>query len=515
MPFCTTRINIQLFIILTLSCLAEISFSQTEIRWQRTFGTQFDDQALLLFNDSINNMYVVSMETHADFAGNIKPYMSVIKLDQEGNQIWRSYHDVAFNTFNAPYTPEISGYAFTEEWDQVYVNLIITIGVQKLLYKIQDSDGQYAFFEYIPTTFLNVEKDNERIQAWQQCSAQISCYGPDSLVVERYDPSPDSIFFDPIEWRFELKQNIRTNPIQGHYDFDLQAVKLLDNKHTLILAQIQQWSFQFCTDCNDAFIDAYNHIFKLDPEGNLITHRNIKTSKAIVSNMRLISATDDQYLVAINDINQARTKVITTLYWLNSNLNTIKQLSLDNAYPIIREAANGDIIAMRHIFDPNDPNIYGFADIYWTRMNSDGEKLEVKYWGGSDFDLPRALLLFEDGSMVFLAETASNDHDVEVSFGSRDAWLVKISQNTTSTDHTYRPSDLIVYPNPASQNISVEVEQDLMLRIYNTTGQIVKHQHIPAGTTQIPVDFLMPGIYVLQAINNSGGLVHQTRIMKI
>lgn len=493
---------------LTLSLQA-----QTEIQWQRTFGTQYDDQAALLFSDSLQNLYVVDMETHADFAGNIKPYMSVIKMDKNGNEVWRTFHDVAFNTFNPPYTPTILGHAFTNEWDEKLLNIIIQVGLERVLYKILDVSGDYYFYETIPTTFVNVENNNERIQAWQQCSVTQACYGPDSLVVERYDPSPDSILFDPIEWRFALKQNIRTAPIQGHYDFELQGLKLLADQSTIILAQIQRWDFRFCTDCNDAFVDAYNHIFKLDENGQIITHKNIKTTRAVVSYMRLISTTDDGMLIAINDINQAGTKVLTTLYWLDNNLNTIRQRTLDDAYPIIREDINGDIIAMKHIFDENDPNIKGFADVYWTRLNSDGEQLEARYWGGSDYDIPRGLVIQPDGSMVFMAETGSNDHDVETHFGNRDVWIVSISENTTGVKPVQPSHELSFYPNPTSSDINITLNEDATLRIFDANGKFMYSGTGKTGSNTLQLNQLPSGIYLVQAIEDSGIMV-QTKVVK-
>ena len=54
-----------------------------------------------------------------------------------------------------------------------------------------------------------------------------------------------------------MKQSFRTAPITGHYDFDIQDIRFDQDGYAYLLVQIERWDFQFCTDCADAFVDAW------------------------------------------------------------------------------------------------------------------------------------------------------------------------------------------------------------------------------------------------------------------
>lgn len=154
------------------------------------------------------------------------------------------------------------------------------------------------------------------------------------MIVQKINPFP-IIGFDPIAWTFELKQNIRTTPIQGHYDFNNQDITTDSAGNVYLLTQIERWDFQFCTDCGDAFIDAHCYIFKFDTSGQLIKKVKLKTAKAVVSNMRFVANHDGKILVRIDDINSAVTAVISSLYFLNEDLTVTHQFSLDRQYNFI------------------------------------------------------------------------------------------------------------------------------------------------------------------------------------
>src|SRR5689334_4394802 len=74
--------------------------AQSYIDWQKSIGTPGDDVALKMFNDQSGNLVILGSEAHADFAGNVKNYMLITKLDAAGNELYKKYHDVAFETFN-------------------------------------------------------------------------------------------------------------------------------------------------------------------------------------------------------------------------------------------------------------------------------------------------------------------------------------------------------------------------------------------------------------------------------
>ena len=215
--------------------------AQQDIAWQKSVGTPFGDSAIKLFQDQSGNLVMLGLESHEDFTGTFRQYLVMVKMDQQGNEIWKKYHDVAFETFNPPVDYYIGDHFFTEEFGEHLVNLVLGINNRTLLYKFIESTGDFFYAEEIQTPVIDLKPNNDKVYALTQCSHQLACYGPDSLIVQKFDPTPDSILFNPIRWTFELKQNIRTAPIQGHYDFDLEEIREDSAGNVYLLVQIVQF----------------------------------------------------------------------------------------------------------------------------------------------------------------------------------------------------------------------------------------------------------------------------------
>lgn len=511
--------NLRLPLLATLIFLAfsitTTALAQTKIEWQKSIGTPFTDNALYVFPDEKENIIVIGKETHADFAGNIREYMMVAKFNVSGQEIWKTYHDVAFNTFNAPTDYGIGEHFYTEEFGDTLLNLIVTIQGRVLQYKILDHSGQYYFYEETLSEIIDVNRINEKVYAKVLCSTQQSCYGPDSLVVQRFDPSPDSVIFDPVIWTFEMKQNFRTAPIQGHYDFDIQAIREDAQGNTYLLVQIEKWEFQFCTDCADAFVDAWCEVFKFDAAGQFIDHLNIKTTKAVVSSMNFIQVDDESITVQINDINAAGTKLLTTICRLSPDLTIQEKVDMNDVYYLIREDAEGNLVTVRNIFDAEDPEIKGLSDVLVTKFDRDGNLLEQTYFGGSSWDFPRALTVTDDGAVYFLADSESTDFDVTENFGGQDMWLVKLTEDgATSVGDQIVVESLSIFPNPAGDIVHLMTDEPLHIAIYDMHGRQVYQSAKGQLISQVDISSLPQGCYLLKGVNE-GQQVYTTRVIKL
>lgn len=498
-----------------LFSLPVLTWGQMDIAWQKTFGTPFGDIALKVFPDESGNMMVIGQETHADFAGNIRPYLMLAKIDHAGNEIWKTYHDVAFNTFNPPVDYTVGRHFYTEEFGDTLLNLVISIQERVIQYKVNTRNGDYYFYEEISSNIIDITRANEKVYANVLCSIQQSCYGPDSLVVQLWDPTPDSIIFNPIIWTFGLKQNFRTAPIQGHYDFDIQDIRMDGEGNTYLLVQIERWNFQFCTDCPDAFADAWNEVFKFDSEGNLLTHVNLRTTTAVVSNMSFVRMMPGMITLQISDINASGTKVITSIYRLDENLEILQAFDLDEAYTLIIEDAELNLFTSRNVFDKNDPQIKGLSDVLVSGFDADGELLWDEYFGGTNWDFPRALTFGEDGSLYFLANSESSDFDVHENFGGQDIWLVKLTEEgATSVEDIIMAGSLNVYPNPFLNSIHVVTEEPLNIGLYDMHGRIMQQTFISTSANVIDGSLLPQGCYVLKGLN-ANNEVFTTRVVKL
>lgn len=448
---------------------------------------------------------MIGSEPHQDFTGNFRDYLTVVKLDPDGNQVWKTYHDVAFETFNPPYDYAIGGHFFTEEFGEKLLDLVVSINNETLLLKLLENTGAYYTYEQISSPLIDVKPNNDKVYAVTQCSLSAACYGPDSLTVQKFDPTPDSIIFNPIKWTYGVKQNIRTAPIQGHYDFDGQDIREDSLGNVYLLVQIERWDFQFCTDCGDAFIDAWCEVFKLSPQGQLLKHQRIVTSRAVVSSMSFVSFNEDEMIIRVDDINTSNTAIITSVYHVDSELKVTKTVKLDRQYLYIAADATGNLFTSTNIYDQNDPNIHGESDVLISKFNAEGLLQWKSYLGGSAFEWPRGLVLTNDHDLVFLANTQSTDFDVEHNNGGQDMWVVRLRENTTSTDPVSVAGKLDVYPNPVSDDLHLFNLHDISrLEVYDLYGRLLKTIEVNRDHVHVDVSDLPSGSYVVRGQSIEG-----------
>lgn len=76
-------------------------------------------------------------------------------------------------------------------------------------------------------------------------------------------------------------------------------------------------------------------------------------------------------------------------------------------------------------------------------------------------------------------------------------------------------SNIKVYPNPTTGNLTIDVPFDKQFNTYkvhllNATGQVVLQQNGAAGKSQLSTAHLLPGIYWLRLTGTGGGIYHQT-----
>ena len=495
--------------------LSEMSYSQTHIAWQKSIGTEYADKAISVFQDLHGNTIVVGKEPHLDFTGNLRDYMMLTKLDHEGHQLWKTYHDVALETFSLPVDYSVGTHFYAEDFGDTLLTLIISISGRTLQYRVLDQSGDYYFYEDLPAPVVDINPKNEKAYAITLCSHELSCYGPDSLIVQSFDPTPDSFIFNPILWTFEMKQNLRTTPIQGHYDFNVQDIRLDTDGGVFLLVQIERWDFQFCTDCGDVFIDAWCEIFKFDKHGVLLKNSNLKTSKAVVSSMRFIQMYDDNMLIQINDINAAGTKVLTSVYRVSKELATEKKYDLDLLYPYVQADKDLNIFTVRNVFDDNDPNVKGLSDIIVSSYTRDGMLRWKQYFGGSNWEFPQGLALSDDGGIFFLANSESTDFDVAENFGSQDIWLVKLLEGgSTGIENPNVQGSLSIYPNPCSDHLSILTADRLNIGLYDMHGRRLIKQQIDATDDILDLKGLPAGTYVIKGVDEKQN-VFTSRVVKM
>ena len=82
-----------------------------------------------------------------------------------------------------------------------------------------------------------------------------------------------------------------------------------------------------------------------------------------------------------------------------------------------------------------------------------------------------------------------------------------IVENCESSIDVVEKNQILVYPNPAKENITLRADEDIF--IYNNLGQIVKQINNPKGETTISISDLPRGIYYLKTGNKTQKLIKE------
>jgi len=274
--------------------------------------------------------------------------------------------------------------------------------------------------------------------------------------------------------------------------------------------QIERWDFQFCTDCNDAFVDAWCEVFKFSPQGVLLKHQRIVTSRAVVSAMRFVSFDEGEMIIRIDDINASNTAIITSVYHVDSDLNITKTVKLDRQYLYVAAGEEGELLTSTNIYDPANPDIHGESDVLISKFNGNGVLQWKSYYGGSSFEWPHGLALTGD-DLVFLASTGSTDFDVENNNGGQDMWVVRLTENTTAADPVFNPRSLDIYPNPVSDELHIfNLTGKTEIELIDLQGRILKTMQADQDKININVTDLPSGSYVVRARSDK-----QVKIAKV
>ncbi|MCW9037231.1 hypothetical protein [Altibacter sp.] len=122
---------------------------------------------------------------------------------------------------------------------------------------------------------------------------------------------------------------------------------------------------------------------------------------------------------------------------LDANGNTIWRryfggTNNDRSYGAVQTADGGFLMTGSSESDDFDiTDSKGSYDFWAVRLNSAGDKLWTKSFGGSEIDIGYAMSHSNDGNYIMVGDTRSSDGDVTNPLGNADAWAVKFNDAGT------------------------------------------------------------------------------------
>jgi hypothetical protein len=147
----------------------------------------------------------------------------------------------------------------------------------------------------------------------------------------------------------------------------------------------------------------------------------------------------------------------------------------------------------------------GGEDIWVVYLDSSGELMWQKTFGGTQSEVAGGITQTHDGSLVFCGFTRSNDGDVSGNHGQEDFWVVKLSAESSANKEA-GTQPLGVQPNPAGDRVRISAgweEAMLQVVISDGLGRVALHRSIQ-NNDYIDLSTLPDGLYFLQAVGNSG-----------
>lgn len=160
-----------------------------------------------------------------------------------------------------------------------------------------------------------------------------------------------------------------------------------------------------------------------------------------------------------------------------------------NGNSIVQTADDGYILAGSFgIYYGAPPNI----SYKIIKLNVNGETEWIESYGGSERDIPKKILITEDGGYIMVGQSESEDGDLPGNYGGYDAWILKLFPEQASVVD-YNSVDVIAYPNPAKNRIWL-TQPGVDLTFWDLTGKLVLKAE---SGDSFDVSKLTDGIYLL------------------
>ncbi len=154
---------------------------------------------------------------------------------------------------------------------------------------------------------------------------------------------------------------------------------------------------------------------------------------------------------------------------------------------------------------------HGGQDIWVVKFDGNGNLKNQKCLGGSGFDYARAAALGANDDIIVGGTSNSSDGDVSNHIGGNDTWIVRLSVPLGLTPETPNASgfEMTITPNPANDflMVSTNLSGAKQVRIFSETGALVQTIDMNELKTTLQIGQLPAGIYVASMYAENGQVV--------
>jgi hypothetical protein len=162
----------------------------------------------------------------------------------------------------------------------------------------------------------------------------------------------------------------------------------------------------------------------------------------------------------------------------------------------------------------------GDLDFFICKISSEGDFIRVNQMAGSGYETGTSIFVDERGTILAAGYfSASPDFDpgpgssTLTAIGPTDAFLVKLSQETSSIPILEMATNPVIYPNPTQGLVTISTVSEsgwLQVRVRNVLGSLIEHKFQSSGR-QMTIDLTKfePGIYFIETEDNNHRTIHK------
>ncbi len=235
------------------------------------------------------------------------------------------------------------------------------------------------------------------------------------------------------------------------------------------------------------------YIIKTDGNGNITWNKLYGTSG--LQYIQQIS--NGNYIAILPDVSSGQSVCILKLNSIGNNLWSKKYQPSGNVFTgnYIRQTDDGGFVIM------GTSNINGTNDYYLTKTDSNGLSNcnEVTLLMS-----PTSPSISSSNLHYPIALGSSTPSNVSIYVYSQTPYETTLCTTVGIQQFSNNTDAISIYPNPATNNITIESPQQAVIEILNIQGQLIKTYTSSENKTNVNVSMLPSGVYVVKVKTEKG-----------
>jgi hypothetical protein len=269
----------------------------------------------------------------------------------------------------------------------------------------------------------------------------------------------------------------------------------------------------------------FGHVISVDNDGNVFSggrYQNVAYMNPDDQNVTLTS--NGSYDVYFLKLNSSGNYVWSGSIGSTNLYDDIFSMAIDDAGNVYFLGGFQNTIDLNPNAEEQMVTSNGGEDIYLIKIDNSGAFIWAKTIGGTDFEYAYAMSIGASQSILLAgAFQGTCDFDINdgvaelVSGGDSDLFLAKYVQNSVGINSLLDKNNLRIYPNPADNILSIELNNDIInpkLEIYSTSGVLMNSLIINNSHSTIDISELSNGVYYI-LIRSDSRVMSSHKIVKL